>query len=40
MEKILSANFGDPEARKIQKYESGGGYRVLRKAIGMSPEFH
>ena len=38
MEKILSASFGDPEARRIQKYESGGGYRILRKAIGMTPD--
>ncbi len=38
MEKILSSNFGDPEARQIQKYEAAGGYRTLRKAIGMAPE--
>lgn len=38
MEKILSANFGDPEAKRIQKYEAGGGYKMLRKAIGMSAE--
>jgi NADH-quinone oxidoreductase subunit F len=38
MEKILSKSFGDPEARQIQKYEAGGGYRTLRKAIGMAPE--
>lgn len=38
MDKILSVNFGDPEARKIQKYEAAGGYRSLRKAIAMAPE--
>jgi len=38
MEKFLSANFGDPDAKKITKYEASGGYKMLRKAISMSPD--
>jgi len=38
MQKILSMNFGNPEARQIQRYEAAGGYRALRKAIGLTPD--
>jgi NADH-quinone oxidoreductase subunit F len=34
---VLSKYFGDPEARTLKGWEARGGYRALRKALGMSP---
>ena len=34
---MLSEHFGDPEARTLKGWEARGGYRALRKALGMSP---
>ncbi|HEX5520574.1 MAG TPA: NADH-quinone oxidoreductase subunit NuoF [Longimicrobiaceae bacterium] len=34
--RILSKYFGDPEARTLKGWEARGGYRALRKALGMS----
>ena len=36
--KLVTARFGNDEARTIQGYEKSGGYQVLRRALGMKPE--
>ena len=33
----LSEHFGDPGFRTLEGYERLGGYKALRKALGMSP---
>ncbi len=33
--RMLSEHFGDPEARTLEGWEARGGYRALRKALGM-----
>jgi NADH-quinone oxidoreductase subunit F len=33
---VLSKHFGEPEARTLKGWEARGGYRALRKALGMS----
>jgi NADH-quinone oxidoreductase subunit F len=33
---MLSEHFGDPEARTLRGWEARGGYKALRKALGMS----
>ncbi|HEX6926229.1 MAG TPA: NADH-quinone oxidoreductase subunit NuoF [Longimicrobiaceae bacterium] len=33
---MISEHFGDPEARTLKGWEKRGGYRALRKALGMS----
>ena len=35
---ILSKHFGDPEARTLKGWKKRGGYKALKKALGMSPE--
>lgn len=35
--KIVSANFHDPEARRIATYERQGGYEAARAAVSMDP---
>lgn len=35
--RMLSEYFGDPEARTLKGWEARGGYKALRKALGMSP---
>lgn len=37
MEKILSKNFFNPEAKSISFYEKNGGYSMLKKAFKMKP---
>jgi NADH-quinone oxidoreductase subunit F len=32
---VLAQHFGDPEARTLRGWEARGGYRALRKALGM-----
>ena len=34
--RVLSEHFGDPEARTLKGWEARGGYKALRKALGMS----
>ncbi len=36
--KIITRQFGNEEAKNIEVYESLGGYRQLRRALGMKPE--
>ncbi len=36
--KILTRNFGDEDAKAIAVYESRGGYKRLRQALGMTPD--
>jgi NADH-quinone oxidoreductase subunit F len=36
--KLVTARFGNEEARSIAGYERTGGYQVLRKALAMRPE--
>jgi NADH-quinone oxidoreductase subunit F len=36
--KLVTANFGNDEARTLAGYERLGGYQALRKALGMKPE--
>ena len=36
--KLVTARFGNDEARTIAGYEKQGGYQALRKALGMKPE--
>ena len=36
--KVVTARFGDENARRIASYEASGGYRALRKALAMRPE--
>ncbi|MGH7459096.1 MAG: NADH-quinone oxidoreductase subunit NuoF [Longimicrobiaceae bacterium] len=35
--RVLSEYFGDPAARTLKGWEERGGYRALRKALGMDP---
>jgi len=35
--RVLSAHFGDPEARTLEGWKTRGGYEALKKALGMSP---
>jgi len=35
--RVLSEYFGDPGARTLKGWEERGGYRALRKALGMAP---
>ncbi len=35
--RILSKNFGDPTARRVDEYVQRGGYQALRKAFEMGP---
>jgi NADH-quinone oxidoreductase subunit F len=37
VEKILLKNFGVDKSRQVATYEAGGGYRALKKALGMKP---
>lgn len=37
MEKILTQNFGNAQARTVAGYEATGGYKALRKAVRMTP---
>src|SRR5690606_24415721 len=34
--RVLSEHFGDPAARTLKGWEERGGYKALRKALGMS----
>jgi len=36
--RILSKNFGDPSARRIDTYVERGGYQALKKALDMGPD--
>ena len=36
--RVLSAHFGDPEARTLEGWKRLGGYETLKQALGMSPE--
>src|SRR5439155_2411745 len=36
-EPVLTARWGDPDAVGIDGYERAGGYKALRKALGMEP---
>ena len=36
--KVVTARFGNEEARTLAGYEKSGGYQVLRKALAMRPE--
>ena len=36
--KLVTAKFGNEQARTIAGYERLGGYQALRKALGMKPE--
>src|SRR5438477_12986568 len=36
--KLVSARFGNEDARTLAGYEKSGGYSVLRKALAMKPE--
>ncbi len=36
--KVVTARFGNEEARTLAGYEKSGGYQVLRKAMAMRPE--
>ena len=35
--RVLSKHFGDPKHRRIDTYVERGGYRALKKALGMGP---
>jgi NADH-quinone oxidoreductase subunit F len=35
--RVMSAHFGDPEARTLQGWRARGGYEALRTALGMAP---
>ncbi len=35
--RVLSAHFGEPEARTLSGWRARGGYGALKKALGMSP---
>ncbi len=35
--RVLSAHFGEPEARTLSGWRARGGYSALKKALGMSP---
>ncbi|HUF50301.1 MAG TPA: NADH-quinone oxidoreductase subunit NuoF [Longimicrobiales bacterium] len=35
--RVLSAHFGDPEARTLAGWQKRGGYTALRQALGMAP---
>jgi len=36
--RILTAHFGEPDARTLEGWKRRGGYDALRKALGMGPE--
>jgi NADH-quinone oxidoreductase subunit F len=36
--RVLSAHFGEPEARTLAGWRQRGGYAALRQALGLSPE--
>jgi NADH-quinone oxidoreductase subunit F len=36
--RVISRNFGDPAARRLDTYVERGGYGALRKAFGMGPD--
>jgi NADH-quinone oxidoreductase subunit F len=36
--KLVTARFGNEDAKQLASYEKLGGYQVLRKALGMRPE--
>jgi len=36
--RVLSKNFGDPMARRVDEYVKRGGYQALKKAFGMGPD--
>jgi NADH-quinone oxidoreductase subunit F len=36
--KLVTARFGNPNAKSLAEYEKLGGYQVLRKALAMRPE--
>ncbi|MFS8638679.1 MAG: NADH-quinone oxidoreductase subunit F, partial [Gemmatimonadota bacterium] len=36
--RILSAHFGDPEARTLEGWRARGGYEALKKALEMGPD--
>ncbi len=36
--RLVTRNFGNPEASRIASYEAMGGYQALRKALAMKPE--
>ncbi len=36
--KVVSARFGNPEAKTLAGYEKTGGYQTLRKALAMKPD--
>ena len=36
--RILSKNFGDPLARRIETYVERGGYSALKKAFELGPD--
>ena len=36
--KLVTAKFGNEDARTLAGYEKLGGYQVLRKALGMKPD--
>jgi NADH-quinone oxidoreductase subunit F len=38
MEKLLTQNFGNEDAKHIATYEKLGGYKALRKAVRMQPQ--
>jgi NADH-quinone oxidoreductase subunit F len=35
--RVMSAHFGDPEARTLEGWRARGGYQALRTALGMAP---
>jgi NADH-quinone oxidoreductase subunit F len=36
--RVLSAHFGEPEARPLEGWRQRGGYEALKQALGMGPE--
>src|SRR5690625_740290 len=36
--RVLSEYFGEPEARTLKGWEERGGYKALRKALGLGPD--
>ena len=36
--RVLSKNFGDPSARRVDEYVKRGGYKALKKAFEMGPD--
>jgi len=37
-EKVLLKNMGYPEVRTLRGYEDRGGYKAIRKALGLEPK--